>query len=72
MDDRFYPIKGSSDGATFAYMKDGSFAVKDKSGKVVETSTWSLSADGRTMTVHSTIHTADGDVTRTYVYQKAK
>jgi hypothetical protein len=72
VDDRFYPIKGDPDGATFAYMKDGSFAVKDKSGKVVETTTWSLSADGKTMTEHQTTHTPAGDVTHTIVLRKAK
>src|ERR1700733_6467898 len=39
-DGRYYPITGSPDGSTFAYMKDGSFAVKDKSGKVVQTTAW--------------------------------
>jgi flagellar basal body rod protein FlgG len=72
VDDRFYPIIGDPDGATFAYMKDGSFATKDKSGKVVQTSTASLSPDGKTMTVHSIFHTPDGDVTRAAVFQKVK
>jgi hypothetical protein len=72
-DDRYYPIKGDPDGATFAYMKDGSsFAVKDRSGKVVETSTWSFSADGKTMTVHGISHTQDGEVKHTSVFRKAK
>jgi len=69
---RYYPITGSPDGATFAYMKDGSFAVKDKSGKVVQTTTYSLSAGGETMTLHNTFHTPDGDVTRVAVFQKEK
>jgi hypothetical protein len=72
VDGRFYPVKGDTEGSTFAYMKDGSFAMKDKSGKVVATSTWSLSADGKTMTVHMIVHTPNGDVTNTGVYQRAK
>jgi hypothetical protein len=72
LDDRFYPIKGNSNGATFAYMKDGSFAVKDKSGRVVQTTTYSLSAGGETMTLHNTVHTPDGDVTHVAVFQKEK
>jgi hypothetical protein len=72
VDDRYYPITGSSDGATFAYMKDGSFAVKDKSGKVVQTTTYALSADGKTMTLHNTYHTPDGEVTHVAVFQKER
>ena len=72
VDGRFYPIQGDPDGATFAYMKDGSIAVKDRSGKVVENTTWSLSADGKTLTQHQTIHTASGDESRTVVLRRAK
>jgi hypothetical protein len=72
VDGRFYPIKGDPDGATFAYMKDGSIAVKDKSGKVVENTTWSLSADSKTITQHQTIHTMAGDESRTIVLRKAE
>jgi|HubBroStandDraft_6_1064221.scaffolds.fasta_scaffold781621_1 hypothetical protein len=72
VDDRYYPITGNPDGATFAYMKDGTFAVKDKSGKVVQTTTYALSADGNTMTLHNTYHMPDGDVTRVAVFRKEK
>jgi hypothetical protein len=72
VDDRFYPVQGDPDGATFASMKDGSIAVKDKSGNVVETTTWSLSADDKTLAQHETIHTMVGDETRTIVLQKAE
>jgi hypothetical protein len=73
VDNRYYPVTGSPEGATFAYMKGGSFAIKDKSGKViVETAAPSLSADGKTMTEHRTIHTPDGDVTEVAVLQKEK
>ena len=34
-----------------------------KAGKVFQTSSWSLSADGRTMTVRTLIRTPDGNVT---------
>ena len=72
VDGRFYPIKGDPDGATFAYMKDGSIAVKDKSGKVIENTTWSLSADSKTITQHQTIHTASGDESRTVILRRAE
>ena len=72
VDGRFCPIKGDPDGAAFAYMKDGSIAVKDKSGKVVENTTWSLSADGRTITQHQTVHTMAGDESRTIVLRRAE
>ena len=72
VDGRFYPIKGDPDGASFAYMKDGSIAVKDKSGKVVENTTWTLSADGKIITQHQTIHTAAGDESRTIVLRRAE
>jgi hypothetical protein len=71
VDDKFYPIAGDPDESTFAFMKDGSWAVKDKSGKVVETGTGSVSADGKTLTLHVVRHTPDGDVTTSSVYQKA-
>jgi hypothetical protein len=71
VDDKFYPIVGDPDENTFAFMRDGSWAVKDKSGKVVETGTASVSADGKTLTLHVVRHTADGDLTTTSVYQKA-
>ena len=71
VDDKFYPIVGDPDENTFAFMKDGSWAVKDKSGKVVETGTGSVSADGKTLTLHVVRHTPDGDVTTSSVYQKA-
>ncbi len=71
VDDKFYPIAGDPEGSTFAFMKDGSWAVKDKSGKVIETGTASVSADGKTLTLHVMRHTPDGDVTTSSVYQKA-
>lgn len=71
VDDKFYALVGDPDGNTFAFMKDGSWAVKDTAGKVVETGTASVSADGKTLTLHQTFHTADGDVTTTPVFQKA-
>ena len=72
-DGRYYRIAGSPEGATFAYMKDGSsFAIKDKSGKVVQTTTYALSADGRTMMLHNTFHTPDGDETHVVVFQKER
>jgi hypothetical protein len=71
-DDRYHAITGDPDGATFAYTKDGSFAVKDKSGKVVRTTTYSLSADGATMTLHSTYHSPHGDETHLAVFQKER
>jgi hypothetical protein len=71
VDDTFYPIAGDPDGSTFAFMKDGSWAVKDKAGKVIETGTASVSADHNTLTLHVVRHTPDGDVTSSSVYQKA-
>ena len=71
-DNRYHSITGDSGGATFAYMKDGSFAVKDKSGKVVETTTYSLSADGATMTLRSTCHSPHGNETHVAVFQKER
>jgi hypothetical protein len=71
-DNRYYPITGSPDGSTFAYMTDGSFAVKDKSGKVVQTTTYSLSADGSTMTLQSTRHSPHGEETHVAVFQKER
>jgi hypothetical protein len=71
-DNRYHSITGDSDGATFAYMKDGSFAIKDKSGKVVQTTTYSLSADGATMTLHNTHHSPHGDETHVAVFQKER
>ncbi len=75
--DRFYPIHfdpvGSApEGLTFAYLKDGSFALKNKSGKIIETSTWSLSSDGRTMRIRTVEHTPNGDMTHTTVWDKMK
>jgi flagellar basal body rod protein FlgG len=71
-DNRYYPINGDPDAATFAYLKDGSFAIKDKSGKVVQTTTYSLSADGATMTLHSTYHSPRRDETHVAVFQKER
>lgn len=69
-DGKFRSI-GDPEGMTFAFMNDDTIAMKDKSGKVIETGTSTISADGTTLTVRITHHTPDGDVTSTSVYQKA-
>ncbi len=75
--DRFYPVhfdpvESAPEGLKFAYLKDGSFALKNKSGKIIETSTWSLSSDGQTMTIRTVEHTPNGDMTHTTVWDKTK
>lgn len=75
VDDHFYPVRyspaeGAPEGMTFAYMKDGSFAFKDPSGNALSTSTWSLSPDGRTMTVRSVERAEKGEETHTSVWHR--
>jgi hypothetical protein len=70
-DDQHYPIKGDPEAMTFAFLKNGGWEIKDKTGKVVETGTADVSEDGKTLTLHVIRHTPDGDVTTTSVYDKA-
>lgn len=73
VDEKFYDMPGDPDGATFAFMKDGGWAVKSKDGKVVENGTSATVSDGgKTLTLKSVSHTPDGDVNLTSVYTKSK
>ena len=56
VDEKFYPITGDPDESTFAFMKDGSWAVKDKSGKVVETGAGGVSGWQDTDAEHGAAH----------------
>ena len=73
VDEKFYAMPGDPDGATFAFMKDGGWAVKGKDGKVVENGTSATVSDGgKTLTLKSVSHGPDGDVNLTSVYTKSK
>ena len=59
-------------GASFVFLSDGSWQVKDSSGNVVETGTGMVSEDGKTFTSKAIHKTPDGEITTTSVYDKVK
>jgi hypothetical protein len=63
---------GGPEGGSMAFMKDGSLEMKDKNGIVLETSTSSISDDGKIFTVKTVHKTADGQMTTTEVYDKVQ
>lgn len=71
-DDKYYPIKGDPEGATFAFLKNGGYQVKGKDGTVLETGTAAVSDDGKMLTLTTVRHTADGDMNSSAVYTKEK
>jgi hypothetical protein len=69
-DGKFHPT--GDNGASFAFLQDGSWAVKDQSGNVVETGSTTVSDDGKTLTSKIVRRTPDGEITSTAVYDRVK
>jgi hypothetical protein len=62
----------SNDGSSIAFLTDGSWEMKDKSGSVVETGSATISDDGKVFTSTTVHKTPNGQITTTAVFDKVK
>ncbi len=74
-DGSYNPIKGEGSPITVAYTRANSvinWTIKDQAGRVIETGSGSVSADGRTLTIKGNRKTAQGESNFESVYDRMR